>query len=306
MPGCHDDGAPRLDKSRAVPHGRAMPELPEVETVCRGLVHLLQGRRLTRVDVRRKDLRIPFPPGLAQALTGRVIERIYRRAKYIVMDLDDGRALIAHLGMSGRMTAAAANAPLDAHDHVIFHADDGTEVRFNDPRRFGLMTLAARNALDAHRLFARQGPDPLAEDFTPAVLARALKGRRTTIKAALLDQRIVVGLGNIYVCEALFRAGISPRRRSGTVTGPRATALVGAIKQVLAEAIAVGGSSLRDHVQPSGELGYFQHNWQVYGRAGEPCRSPAHKTRKPATKPAIIKRLVQGGRSTFYCPRCQK
>jgi formamidopyrimidine-DNA glycosylase len=295
-------GGVDLDKSRPLQHGPAMPELPEVETVCRGLAHLLQGKRLARVELRRKDLRIPFPPGLAEALTGRRIARIHRRAKYILMDLDDGQVVIAHLGMSGRMTAVASGTPLDAHDHVVFHADDGTEVRFNDPRRFGLMTLTTQARLDGHKLFARQGPDPLTDAFTAEGLSRTLKGRTTTIKAALLDQRIVVGIGNIYACEALFRAGISPKRRSGSVAGPRAEALVPAITQVLREAIAVGGSSLRDHIQPSGELGYFQHNWRVYDRAGEPCRAAAHK----GAKPVLIRRIVQAGRSTFYCPACQK
>lgn len=274
-----------------------MPELPEVETVCRGLVHLLQGKRLVRVDVRRKNLRIAFPPRMAEALTGRRITRIYRRAKYIIMNLDDANVVIAHLGMSGRMTTAAPGQPLDAHDHVVFHADDGTEVRFNDPRRFGLMTLCAQDQIDSHKLFKAQGPDPLSEAFTPAMLTAALKGRTTAIKAALLDQRIVVGLGNIYVCEALFRSGLSPKRKSGTINLARAQKLVPDIKAVLAEAIKVGGSSLRDHIQPNGELGYFQHNWRVYGREDESCRnSNLHR----------IKRIVQGGRSTFYCPRCQK
>jgi formamidopyrimidine-DNA glycosylase len=278
-----------------------MPELPEVETVCRGLVHLLQGRRLTHVAVRRKDLRIPFPPGLAGRLEGRRIARIGRRAKYIVMELDDSQALIIHLGMSGRMTAVASGQPLGAHDHVVFCADDGTEVRFNDPRRFGLMTLCPQAALAAHKLFRTLGPDPLGPDFTPARLAAALKGRTTSLKAALLDQRIVAGLGNIYVCEALFRAGLSPRRRAGTVTPARAQVLVPAIRAVLTEAIAVGGSSLRDHIQPNGELGYFQHNWRVYGRAGELCHNAAaHGGR------GLIQRIVQGGRSTFFCPKCQK
>jgi formamidopyrimidine-DNA glycosylase len=278
-----------------------MPELPEVETVCRGLTHLLQGRRLERVDVRRKDLRIPFPPGLAQKLTQRRIEKIYRRAKYIVMNLDDGQALVAHLGMSGRMTTVHAGAPLEAHDHVVFVTDDGTEVRFNDPRRFGLMTLVAQTGLDSHKIFKDQGPDPLGDHFTPEVLVAALKGRTSAIKTALLDQRIVVGLGNIYVCEALFRSGISPKRKSGTINLARARRLVPDIKAVLAEAIRVGGSSLRDHIQPNGELGYFQHNWRVYDREGQPCRQAmAHGGT------GVIKRIVQGGRSTFFCPKCQR
>jgi formamidopyrimidine-DNA glycosylase len=277
-----------------------MPELPEVETVCRGLSHLMEGHRLVRVEVRRKNLRIPFPLGLAQNLTGRRIDKIYRRAKYIIMKLDDGQAIIAHLGMSGRMTTVNPGQPLDAHDHVIFETDDGTEVRLNDPRRFGLMTLAAQNELDTHKLFKDQGPDPLGADFTPQVLATALKGRASAIKTALLDQRIVVGLGNIYVCEALFRSGLSPKRKSGTINLARTQKLVPHIKAVLLEAIKVGGSSLRDHIQPNGELGYFQHNWRVYGREGEPCRNAASHGGV-----GVIKRLIQGGRSTFYCPKCQ-
>ncbi|MBL8645442.1 MAG: bifunctional DNA-formamidopyrimidine glycosylase/DNA-(apurinic or apyrimidinic site) lyase [Rhodospirillaceae bacterium] len=281
-----------------------MPELPEVETVCRGLAHLMQGRVLKRVDVRRKNLRIPFPPDLAQRLTGRRVERISRRAKYIIMELDKGPLVVAHLGMSGRMTTVNQGAPLEKHDHVVFHLDNSMEVRFNDPRRFGLMTLVPKNELDAHKLFKGQGPDPITGDFSPEFLAGALKGRKTSIKAALLDQRIVVGLGNIYVSEALFRAGLSPKRKAGTVNLERAQKLVPEIKAVLEEAIKVGGSSLRDHVQPNGELGYFQHNWRVYGREGEPCRNIKTHGRKAG--PATIKRIVQGGRSTFFCPRCQK
>jgi len=278
-----------------------MPELPEVETVCRGLVHLMQGRVLARVDVRRKNLRIPFPPNMSESLTGRRVMRIYRRAKYILMDLDNAQTVIAHLGMSGRMTTVNQGDPLEAHDHVVFHLDNNVEVRFNDPRRFGLMTTTATADLESHKLFKGQGPDPVTGHFTPALLAAALKGRTTSIKAALLDQRIVVGLGNIYVCEALFRAGLSPKRKSGTINAARAAILVPEIKAVLDEAIKVGGSSLRDHIQPNGELGYFQHNWRVYGREGELCRK-AHQHGGVG----VIKRIVQGGRSTFFCPKCQK
>lgn len=277
-----------------------MPELPEVETVCKGLTHLLEGKRLVRVDVRRKNLRIPFPPQFAKNLTSRRIDKIYRRAKYIIMALDDGHAVVAHLGMSGRMTSVPHGQPLDAHDHVIFHTDDGTEVRFNDPRRFGLMTLALHADLDSHKLFKGQGPDPLTNHFSAPVLVAALKGRSTAIKTALLDQRIVVGLGNIYVCEALFRAGLSPKRKSGTINAVRAERLVPEIKSVLNEAIKVGGSSLRDHIQPNGELGYFQHNWRVYGREGELCRNAGTHGGV-----GVIKRIIQGGRSTFFCPKCQ-
>lgn len=277
-----------------------MPELPEVETVCRGLSHLMEGRMLARVDVRRKDLRIPFPPNLAKRLTGRTVLRIHRRAKYILIDLDNGETIVAHLGMSGRMTVVAKGAALEKHDHVVFHLDNGAEVRFNDPRRFGLMTLAKTADLDSHKLFKGQGPDPMTNAFSAPMLAAALKGRTTAIKTALLDQRIVVGLGNIYVCEALFRSGISPKRKSGSIDLQRASRLVPDIKAVLAEAIQVGGSSLRDHVQPNGELGYFQHNWRVYGRENEPCRNAK------LHNGGVIKRIVQGGRSTFFCPKCQK
>jgi len=272
-----------------------MPELPEVETVCRGLAGVLEGRRLAKVELRRKDLRIPFPKGFVASLTGRKVLRVYRRAKYVLMDLDDGQVVIAHLGMSGRMTIVKDQTPLDRHDHVVFTTDKGVVVRFNDPRRFGLMTVAPAATLDAHNLFRHLGPDAMSDAFDGAYLSRALKGRKTSIKVAIMDQRIVVGVGNIYACEALYRAGISPRRKAGTVAGARSTLLVPAIKAVLAQAIAAGGSSLRDHVQPSGELGYFQDSWQVYGREGESCRNCGN----------IVKRIVQGGRSTFHCARCQ-
>ncbi len=274
-----------------------MPELPEVETVCRGLAGVLEGRRLARVELRRKDLRIPFPKGFAAGVEGRRVTRIHRRAKYVLMSLDDGQVVIVHLGMAGRMTITPAGAPLEKHDHVIFTTDKGVTVRFNDPRRFGLMTLARESELDEHKLFRHLGPDALSETLTPDYLAAVLKGRKTSIKVALLDQRIVVGVGNIYACEALNRAGISPKRKAGTVTGARARALVPAIKGVLTQAIAAGGSSLRDHVQPSGELGYFQDSWRVYGREGESCPCGSNS--------AVVKRIVQGGRSTFYCARCQ-
>jgi len=282
-----------------------MPELPEVETVCRGLAPVLEGQRFAHVAVRRKDLRIPFPPQLGATLAGRTVARIRRRAKYILMDLDRDETLIVHLGMSGRMVIDNSKAPPGLHDHVIFTTDAGVEVRFNDPRRFGLMTLAPTAGLADHTLFRHLGPDPLAGDFTAEMLSAALKGRKTSIKAALLDQRIVVGVGNIYACESLYRAGISPLRKAGTVAGERARKLVPAIQHVLQEAIAAGGSSLRDHVQVSGELGYFQHAWNVYGRAGESCACSAD--RGPAARSGgLIKRIVQGGRSTFYCAKCQK
>ena len=278
-----------------------MPELPEVETTCRGLAGVLEGRLLSHVDVRRPDLRIPFPPGLAETLTGRRVVKVTRRAKYICLHLDDDQVALAHLGMSGRMTIADPSQTPGIHDHVVLDTDDGQRVLFNDPRRFGLLTLTHEHDLDQHRLLARMGPDPLDPAFTPEVLSRALRGKATSIKAALLDQRVVAGLGNIYVCEALFRSGISPRRKAGTAAGRRAERLVPAIQDVLTEAIAAGGSSLRDFVQPSGELGYFTFSWKVYGREGEPCFCDPE-----SQDGVVIKRIVQSGRSTFYCSRCQR
>jgi formamidopyrimidine-DNA glycosylase len=282
-----------------------MPELPEVETVRRGLVAALEGRRIARVEVRRGDLRRPLPPGFAARLEGRTITSIGRRAKYLLLSLDDGMVLIAHLGMSGRMViernGARTPPPTSemwrpahlAHVHVAIEAEDGTIVRFSDPRRFGLMDLALAGELATHPLLAALGPEPTGEDFDAALLQSRLAGKRTPIKAALLDQRVVAGLGNIYVCEALYRAGISPRRLALAVRGERAGRLARAIRDVLADAIAAGGSSLRDHVAPDGELGYFQHSFQVYGREGQPC--PACTCREG------VRRIVQSGRSTFYC-----
>ena len=278
-----------------------MPELPEVETTCRGLAKVFEGRRLAQVQVRRPNMRIPFPDGLAGKLTGRTIERVFRTAKYICLGLDDGQVVLAHLGMSGRMTITEPAVEPGKHDHVVFDTDDGVRVFFNDPRRFGLLTLTAAPDLYAHKLLARMGPDPLGDDFTADVLSAALQGKGTSIKAALLDQRVVAGLGNIYVCEALYRAGISPRRKAGTVAGRRAERLVPVIKDVLNEAIAAGGSTLRDFVQPSGELGYFKYSWNVYGREGEGCLTDVC-----VQHGAVIKRLVQAGRSTFFCSRCQR
>ncbi|MEQ8734122.1 MAG: bifunctional DNA-formamidopyrimidine glycosylase/DNA-(apurinic or apyrimidinic site) lyase [Rhodospirillaceae bacterium] len=278
-----------------------MPELPEVETTCRGLANVFDGRRLTAVQVRRPNMRIPFPKNLAQSLTGRRIEQVTRQAKYICIYLDDGTVALAHLGMSGRMTITDPSAVPGRHDHVVFDTDDGVRVFFNDPRRFGLLTLTTAATLLQHKLLARLGPDPLTDAFTPDVLSAALKGKGTTIKAALLDQRVVAGLGNIYVCEALFRAGISPRRKASSVAGKRTQRLVPLIKDVLTEAIAAGGSTLRDYAQPSGELGYFKFSWNVYGREGEQCKCD------PDGKDGItVKRIVQAGRSTFFCSRCQR
>jgi len=278
-----------------------MPELPEVETVVRGLRPKLEGHVLKQVEQRRPDLRFPLPEGFARRLKGRRVERIVRRAKYMLLHLDDGGVLLCHLGMSGRMTIVerghdGRRPPLDRHDHVVFTTDAGTEIRFNDARRFGIMDLVPEAALGDHPLLRALGPEPLGNDFNGPALAVALKGKRTPIKAALLDQQVVAGLGNIYVCEALFFAGLSPRRLAYTVQGNRAEKLAAAVRQVLTRAIDAGGSSLRDYVQANGELGYFQHEWAVYGREGEPCRSCG----------TPIKRLVQSGRSTFYCSACQR
>ena len=279
-----------------------MPELPEVETVMRGLRARLEGRRIARATVARPDMRWAFPPDLAERLTGARVAGFRRRAKYILMRLDGGTSVLIHLGMSGRMVLGPSDdAPPAAHEHVRIETDDGWRVGFVDPRRFGSVDLVPTAAEDAHRLLAGLGPEPLDDGFTPEALSAALAGRRTPVKAALLDQRTVAGLGNIYVCEALYRAGISPLRSAHTIPGVRAARLVPAIRAVLGEAIEAGGSSLRDYIRPEGELGYFQHAWRVYGREGEPC----------ATCPgppscAGVRRVVQSARSSFYCPRTQR
>lgn len=278
-----------------------MPELPEVETVVRGLRPKLEGRILKRVEQRRPDLRFPLPRDFVTRLAGRRVERIGRRAKYLLAFLDDGQVLLCHLGMSGRMIIVESlpgrpRPPLERHDHVVFTTDAGVEVRFNDARRFGVMDLLAAEELEAHPLLRDLGPEPLGNDFNGPALAAALKGKRSPIKAALLDQRVVAGLGNIYVCEALHAAGLSPRRQAYTVQGGRAERLAAAVRRVLTRAIEAGGSSLRDYVQTDGELGYFQHEWTVYGREGEPCMACG----------VPIRRLVQSARSTFYCARCQR
>jgi formamidopyrimidine-DNA glycosylase len=279
-----------------------MPELPEVETVMRGLRAQLEGRLIARAAVHRPDMRFPFPPGLAATLTGARVAGFRRRAKYILMRLEGGQSVLIHLGMSGRMLIerAGRNA-VPLHEHLTIETDDGTVVGFVDPRRFGSVDLVATTAEDTHRLLAGLGPEPLDDAFDAAVLGAALEGRRTPLKAALLDQRVVAGLGNIYVCEALFRARLAPTRLAGTVTRPAVVRLVAEIKATLADAIAAGGSSLRDYVQPDGELGYFQHAWKVYGREGAPCPDCPGP---PGC--AGVARLVQSGRSTFYCPRRQR
>ena len=272
----------------------------------RGLRARLQGRVIQRAEVRRPDLRWPMPERLQERLTGAAVLGFRRRAKYILMRLEGGDSVLLHLGMSGRMLIRrrGANDPDAAgpvlHEHVEMETDDGWLVGFVDPRRFGSIDLVPTAAEDAHRLLAGLGPEPLDDAFTPAVLSAALAGRRTPIKAALLDQRVVAGLGNIYVCEALFRAGIAPTRLAADVAGAQATRLVPEIKATLEEAIAAGGSSLRDYVQPDGELGYFQHAWRVYGREGEACPTCPGPPICPG-----IQRVVQSGRSTFLCPRLQ-
>jgi formamidopyrimidine-DNA glycosylase len=279
-----------------------MPELPEVETVMRGLRAALEGRRIVRAAAHRPDLRWPLPAGLARRLTGARVLGFRRRGKYILMRLDGGDSVLLHLGMSGRMLVEKAGRnDVTLHEHLVLETDAGWRVGFVDPRRFGSVDLVPTGEEDAHKLLRELGPEPLDAAFDVARLSEALAGKRTPIKAALLDQKIVAGLGNIYVCEALFRAGISPLRSAHTVPGARAVRLVPAIKDTLTEAIAAGGSSLRDYVQPDGELGYFQHAWKVYGREGAMCeRCPG----KPVCQG--IRRVVQSGRSTFYCPRVQR
>src|SRR6195952_5138550 len=279
-----------------------MPELPEVETVMRGLQARLEGRILLRAVARRPDLRWPLPAGLAERLNGAPVVGFRRRAKYILMRLDSGWSVLIHLGMSGRMLVEPVGRnDITLHEHIELETDDGWRVGFVDPRRFGSVDLIETDREDSHRLLAGLGPEPLDDAFSVAVLATALAGKRTPIKAALLDQKIVAGLGNIYVSEALFRAAISPQRLASSVPGARASRLVPAIKQTLLDAIAAGGSSLRDYVQPEGELGYFQHAWRVYGHAGDPCPVCPGPPACPG-----IRRIVQSGRSTFYCPRTQR
>ena len=279
-----------------------MPELPEVETVVRGLRPVLEGATLVRAEARRPDLRIPIPPDFSARLVGKTVRAVRRRAKYILAELADGGLLIVHLGMSGRLCIDRGDPELLPHDHVVLKTDRGDTIRLNDPRRFGLVAFDHVDTIDRHRLFAGAGPEPLGNEFNGPALAARLKGRRTPLKAALLDQKTVSGLGNIYVCEALFFAGLSPMRLAGNVSARQAEALVAAIKEVLNRAIAAGGSSLRDYVQPFGELGYFQHQWAVYGKEGEAC--PGCDCRLEET--GGIRRIVQSNRSTFYCPRRQR
>ena len=283
-----------------------MPELPEVETVKRGLAPAMEGAVIARAQVNRPDLRWPFPPAMAERLTGARVNALRRRSKYILADLDTGETLLIHLGMSGRMTVSGdplgqfthEHPQAEKHDHVVLDMDNGARITFNDPRRFGAMDLLETAAADSHKLLAVLGPEPLGNDFHEDHLVAAFKGRNTPVKSALLDQGIIAGLGNIYVCEALFRAGISPRRKAGQIAAHRVAALVPIIRQVLQDAIRAGGSSLKDFRQASGELGYFQHSFDAYGREGEPCRREGCA--------GSIARITQSGRSTFYCVKCQR
>ncbi|MCC6949245.1 MAG: bifunctional DNA-formamidopyrimidine glycosylase/DNA-(apurinic or apyrimidinic site) lyase [Bradyrhizobiaceae bacterium] len=292
-----------------------MPELPEVETVRRGLVPVMEGARFRKVEARRPDLRWPLPRDFAKRLERQTVTGLGRRAKYLLADLSSGEVLVMHLGMSGSFRVeqnGAGRTPgayyherskANAHDHIVFHMSSGATVIFNDPRRFGFMKLIPRIALAEDPLMRAIGPEPLGNEFDAALLADACAGKKTSLKAALSDQHVVAGLGNIYVCEALHRARLSPKRRASTIAGrsgapnERAAALVDGIQAVLRDAIEAGGSSLRDHRRTDGELGLFQHNFRVYDREGAAC---------PRRDGGKIRRIVQGGRSTFYCPVCQR
>lgn len=297
-----------------------MPELPEVETVRRGLAPVMEGAVIRRAELRRPDLRFPFPEGFAQTLSGRRIVSLGRRAKYLLVDLEGGDVVIAHLGMSGsfrvEQPAGREDMPGDfhvprgkdpRHDHVVLHLDTQAGARrvvYNDPRRFGFMDMTRREGIDGHAFFRDLGAEPTGNMLDADYVAAKFRGRRTSLKAALLDQKNIAGLGNIYVCEALWRAGLSPERPAGalvTATGrpkKELAVLTGAIRAVIAEAIEAGGSTLRDHIRADGSLGYFQHSFSVYGREKEPCRTPGCS--------GVVTRMIQAGRSTFLCPACQK
>lgn len=281
-----------------------MPELPEVETIMRGMRPFMEGRTITAVEQRRPDLRTPFPPHLKARLETRSITHITRRAKYIMIALDSGETLIIHLGMSGRirLLTATDQYAVQKHDHFILGFDNGTRLVFTDPRRFGQVMLMPEAETATHPAFAPLGPEPLGNEFSAPILAAALKTRKGPIKTVLLDQHIVAGLGNIYVCEALFQSGIAPQRPAHSLTKSEIEHLTGAIKDVLNRAIAAGGSSLKDYRHTDGALGYFQHHFAVYGKAGEAC--PACQC--DVSKTGGIRQIKQGGRSTFYCPHKQK
>lgn len=276
-----------------------MPELPEVETTCRGLAKSLLGARIDGVEVHRPDLRFPMPHGLVAKLTNRRIVALRRRAKFIVMELDDGHALLLHLGMSGRLVIGHPQDITEKHDHLTLHCDQDRTLRFNDPRRFGMLDYCQLKELPQHKLLKQLGVEPLEDTLTPEYLQKKLAGKRTPMKAALLDQRIIAGLGNIYVCETLYRAGISPFRLAKDVTAVECRTLVPAIRKVLKAAIAAGGSSLRDYVQADGALGFFQDKFSVYGREGQPCPRCMNKI-------VLVQRATQSGRSSFFCSSCQR
>lgn len=308
----HDPGAETLGAQasrklaimRAAAHLRTMPELPEVETVRRGLAPVMQGRRILRAETRRPDLRFPFPSRFCERLGGATIDVLGRRAKYLAAETSNGLALVMHLGMTGRFTVSGAllgeyehQTGLDpAHDHLVFEMEGGVRIVFNDPRRFGFVDLWPLGEIDAYPAFAGLGPEPVSSEFDGEALATALAARRTPIKAALLDQTTVAGLGNIYVCEALWRAGVSPKREAGAIARKRVDKLAVAVRDVIAEAIEAGGSSISDFAAADGSLGMFQHRFSVYGREGEACPRCA----------APIRRIVQSGRSSFYCATCQR
>lgn len=284
-----------------------MPELPEVETVRRGLAPAMEGKRIERAEIRRPDLRFPFPENFVRRVSGATVKAIGRRAKYLVGELSTGDALIMHLGMTGRFTVSRGRRDRKLgefvhdpgedpkHDHMIFDLSGGVRVTFNDPRRFGFVELWPMMDLDAYPAFAELGPEPISNAFSGSFLGGAFAGKKTPVKSALLDQHVVAGLGNIYVCEALFRAGVDPRKLAGSLSATRLDRLAHAVRDVIEEAIEAGGSSISDFAHADGELGYFQHRFCVYDREGEPCS----KCGRP------IKRIVQAGRSTFYCSRDQ-
>lgn len=277
-----------------------MPELPEVETVRRGLAPVLEGATIKRAITRRAGLRFPFPEDFSERLEGNTVIRLIRRSKYILMECADGLILLMHLGMSGRVTIYKdGNEPeIGKHDHVSLITEKGDHIVYTDPRRFGIITFTSVDEADDHPLLKNIGPEPLGNAFNTGVLDAGLKGKKSSIKAALLDQKLVAGLGNIYVCEVLWRAGINPTRTAGSVKGKRAATLVPIIRDVLTEAIAAGGSTLKDYAQVDGELGYFQHSFKVYGQEGEACGHDSCS--------GTVERIVQSGRSTFFCPKCQR
>ena len=280
-----------------------MPELPEVETVRMGLEKVLLGRKISKVRIMRPDLRFPFPDGFQDSLKNKRVERLRRRGKYLLVELDSLKTLVAHLGMSGHFRIFSTDPPeLEPHDHVSFEVEGGITIRFNDPRRFGFMDLLLTNSLKKSKILKNMGPEPLSNDFNGPNLVRRLNEKRSPIKTVLLDQSVVAGLGNIYVSEVLFHAGLSPNRVASNVKGCRAEDLVTSIRKVLLDAIEAGGASLRDHLQPNGELGYFQHYFSVYSRDGKSCPGCICDVNKTGG----IKKIKQSGRSTFYCPRKQR